>query len=97
MEQNRLSHSARTIILLAILAVLAACEKPLLDDVAPTAVGGSPTEANVILRFTQFPHDRRPRLGCREWLHVLRKNIILRTLRTKRTVPLISPKSPKSP
>ena len=28
--------------LLAILAVLAACEKPLLDDAAPTAVGDSP-------------------------------------------------------
>lgn len=39
MEQNRLSHSARTIILLVLMAVLAACEKPILDDAA-TAVGG---------------------------------------------------------
>ena len=51
MEQNRLSHSARTAILLVLMAMLAACEKPLLGE---DAVGDSPTEANVILRFTQF-------------------------------------------
>ena len=44
MEQNRLSHSARTAILLAILAVLTACEKPLLGE---DAGGDSATEANV--------------------------------------------------
>ena len=32
MEQNRLSHSARTAILLAILAMLAACEKSIIDE-----------------------------------------------------------------
>jgi hypothetical protein len=47
MEQNRLSHSSRTAILIAILAGLAACEKPLLDDAAPTAVGDSPTDDDV--------------------------------------------------
>ena len=57
MEQNRLSRSARTIILLVLMAMLAACEKPLLDDAAPTAVGDSPAEANVILRFTQFEQE----------------------------------------
>ena len=54
MEQNRLSHSARTAILLAILAVLAACEKPILGE---DEVGDSPTEANVILHFTQFEQE----------------------------------------
>jgi hypothetical protein len=54
MEQNRLSHSARTAILIAILAVLAACEKPILGE---DAVGDSPTDANVILRFTQFEQE----------------------------------------
>ena len=53
MEQNRLSHSARTAILLALMAMLTACEKPILDDAAPTAVGDSPAEANVVLHFTQ--------------------------------------------
>ena len=51
MEQNRLSHSARTAILLAILAVLAACEKPILGE---DEVGDSPADTNVILHFTQF-------------------------------------------
>ena len=43
-----------TAFLLAILAVLAACEKPLLGE---DAVGDSPTDANVILRFTQFEQE----------------------------------------
>ena len=37
--------------LLAVLAMLAACEKPILDD-GPVD-GGSPSEANVVLHFTQ--------------------------------------------
>ncbi|MBR6904740.1 MAG: FimB/Mfa2 family fimbrial subunit, partial [Bacteroidales bacterium] len=36
------------------MAVLAACEKPLLGE---DAVGDSPTDANVILRFTQFEQE----------------------------------------
>ena len=54
MEQNRLSHSARTAILLAILAMLTACEKPILGE---DEVGDSPADANVILRFTQFEQE----------------------------------------
>ena len=54
MEQNRLSHSARTAILLALMAMLTACEKPLLGE---DEVGDSATEANVILRFTQFEQE----------------------------------------
>jgi len=37
--------------LLAVLAMLAACEKPILDD--GSVDGGSPGEANVVLHFTQ--------------------------------------------
>ena len=55
MEQNRLSHSARTAILLALMAMLTACEKPLLDAAAVS--DASPSEANVILRFTQFEQE----------------------------------------
>lgn len=56
MEQNRLSHSARTAILLALMAVLTACEKPLLDDAAAVS-DAYLSEANVILRFTQFEQE----------------------------------------
>ena len=51
MKQNRLSHFARAAMLLAVLAMLAACEKPILDD--GSVDGGSPGEANVVLHFTQ--------------------------------------------
>ena len=54
MEQNRLSHSARTIILLVLMAMLTACEKPILGE---DEVGDSPADANVILRFTQFEQE----------------------------------------
>ena len=54
MEQNRLSHSSRTAILLALMAMLTACEKPILGE---DAGGDSPTDANVILRFTQFEQE----------------------------------------
>ena len=49
MEQNRLSHSARTAILIAILAVLTACEKSLLGE---DAVGDSPTDTHALLQVT---------------------------------------------
>ena len=51
MKQYKLSHIARAAMLLAVLAMLAACEKPILDD-GPVD-GGSPSEANVVLHFTQ--------------------------------------------
>ena len=51
MKQYKLSHIARAAMLLAVLAMLAACEKPILDD-GPVD-GGSPGEANVVLHFTQ--------------------------------------------
>lgn len=51
MKQYRLSHIARAAMLLAVLAMLAACEKPILDD--GSVDGGSPGEANVVLHFTQ--------------------------------------------
>ena len=51
MKQYRLSHIARAAMLLAVLAMLAACEKPILDD--GSVDGGSPSEANVVLHFTQ--------------------------------------------
>ena len=59
MNMNRTIHiirTARTIILLAILAMLTACEKPILDDAAAVS-DASPSEANVILRFTQFEQE----------------------------------------
>lgn len=55
MKQYKLSHIARAAILLALMAMLTACEKPILDDA--TAVGDSPANANVILRFTQFEQE----------------------------------------
>lgn len=51
MKQYKLSHIARAAMLLAVLAMLAACEKPFLDD--GSVDGGSPSEANVVLHFTQ--------------------------------------------
>ena len=51
MKQYKLSHIARAAMLLAVLAMLAACEKPILDD--GSVDGGSPSEANVVLHFTQ--------------------------------------------
>ena len=51
MKQYKLSHIARAAMLLAVLAMLAACEKPILDD--GSVDGGSPGEANVVLHFTQ--------------------------------------------
>ena len=51
MKQYKLSHIARAAMLLAVLAMLAACEKPILDD--GSVAGGSPSEANVVLHFTQ--------------------------------------------
>ena len=45
----------RTAILLALMAMLTACEKPILDDA--TEVGDSPADANVILHFTQFEQE----------------------------------------
>ena len=51
MKQNKLSSTMRAAILLAVLAMLAACEKPILDD--GSVDGGSPGEANVVLHFTQ--------------------------------------------
>ena len=51
MKQYKLSHIARAAMQLAVLAMLAACEKPILDD-GPVD-GGSPGEANVVLHFTQ--------------------------------------------
>ena len=52
MKQYKLSHIARAAMLLAVLAMLAACEKPLLDDAAAVS-DASPSEANVVLHFTQ--------------------------------------------
>ena len=51
MKQNKLSSTMRAAMLLAVLAMLAACEKPILDD--GSVDGGSPGEANVVLHFTQ--------------------------------------------
>ena len=51
MKQYKLSHIARAAMLLAVFAMLAACEKPILDD--GSVDGGSPGEANVVLHFTQ--------------------------------------------
>ena len=51
MKQYKLSHIARAAMLLAVLAMLAACEKPFLDD--GSVDGSSPSEANVVLHFTQ--------------------------------------------
>ena len=51
MKQYKLSHIARAAMLFAVLAMLAACEKPILDD--GSVDGGSPSEANVVLHFTQ--------------------------------------------
>ena len=51
MKQYKLSHIARAAMLLAVLAMLAACEKPILDD--GSVDGSSPSEANVVLHFTQ--------------------------------------------
>ena len=51
MKQYKLSHIARAAMLLAVLAMLAACEKPIPDD--GSVDGGSPSEANVVLHFTQ--------------------------------------------
>ena len=51
MKQYKLSHIARAAMLLAVLAMLTACEKPILDD--GSVDGGSPGEANVVLHFTQ--------------------------------------------
>ena len=45
-----------TAILLVLMAMLTACEKPLLDDAAAVS-DASPSEANVILRFTQFEQE----------------------------------------
>ena len=52
MKQYKLSHIARAAMLLAVLAMLAACEKPILDDAAAVS-DASPSEANVVLHFTQ--------------------------------------------
>ena len=52
MKQYKLSHIARAAMLLAVLAMLAACEKPFLDDAAAVS-DASPSEANVVLHFTQ--------------------------------------------
>ena len=56
-----------TAILLVLMAMLTACEKPILDDA--TEVGDSPAEANVILRFTQFEwtEQREPFELARKW------------------------------
>ena len=51
MKQYKLSHIVWAAMLLAVFAMLAACEKPILDD-GPVD-GGSPGEANVVLHFTQ--------------------------------------------
>lgn len=51
MKQYKLSHIARAAMLLAVFAMLAACEKPILDD--GSVDGGSPSDANVVLHFTQ--------------------------------------------
>lgn len=51
MKQYKLSHIARAAMLLAVFAMLAACEKPILDD--GSVAGGSPADANVVLHFTQ--------------------------------------------
>ena len=51
MKQYKLSHIVWAAMLLAVFAMLAACEKPILDD-GPVD-GGSPSEANVVLHFTQ--------------------------------------------
>ena len=51
MKQYKLSSTMRAAMLLSVLAMLAACEKPILDD-GPVD-GGSPSEANVVLHFTQ--------------------------------------------
>ncbi|MBQ4386157.1 MAG: FimB/Mfa2 family fimbrial subunit, partial [Prevotella sp.] len=45
-----------TAILLVLMAMLTACEKPLLDDAAAVS-DASPSEANVILHFTQFEQE----------------------------------------
>lgn len=45
-----------TAILLALMAMLTACEKPILDDAAAVS-DASPSEANVILHFTQFEQE----------------------------------------
>ena len=51
MKQYKLSHIARAAMLLAVLAMLAACEKPFPDD--GSVAGDSPGKANVVLHFTQ--------------------------------------------
>ena len=52
MKQYKLSHIVRAAMLLAVFAMLAACEKPILDDAAAVS-DASPSEANVVLHFTQ--------------------------------------------
>ena len=51
MKQYKLSHIARAAMLLSVFAMLAACEKPILDD--GSVAGDSPGKANVVLHFTQ--------------------------------------------
>ena len=51
MKQYKVSSTMRAAMLLAVLAMLTACEKPILDD--GSVDGGSPAEANVVLHFTQ--------------------------------------------
>ena len=66
MKQYKLSSTMRAAMLLAVLAMLAACQKPFLDE---TTGGEVPTEANVVLRFTQFEwtEQREPFELARKW------------------------------
>jgi len=50
--KTRLMHAASLMLLMCILVTV--CEKPIIDEKTGVEV---PTEANVILRFTQFEQD----------------------------------------